>query len=162
MSEQQIIAEKPQRFSFADLTPEEMVARMFATTARLIEIVDQETAAIQNHRPQDIFELQAEKASLASSYAMGVQEISSRTAEIDRVPLEPLKTLKNAVAHLHKQLELNANALQAAASVSQGLIQAVAESMAERYNPTTGYGKNATMTKPSVPATGSIALDSRA
>lgn len=143
------------------LSPADMVARMHATTGRLTEVVDLETHVIKDRRPLDILDLQAEKTRLANEYALDVQKASKDPHLIDSAPARDVAGLKTAIGRLRERLAVNAEALQAASTVSQGVIRVIADAVAEKQAPTVGYGKDAALERPAGQAPAALSLDKR-
>ncbi len=155
---------EPRRIAAETLAPADLVDRVLALTAGLTEIVGRETALLRARAQNEVAALQPEKIRLANEYAMDVQAIRTRKELVDRAPAERVSRLKSTMIELDRALALNAEALDAAKSVSEGLIRMVADAMSERVAPALGYGRNAAPAarRASNPAgAGSLTLDSR-
>lgn len=155
---------EPRRIAAETLPPAELVDRVLALTTGLSAIVSRETELLRDRAQAEVAALQPEKIRLSNDYAMDVQAIRARKDLIDRAPAERVSRLKSAMIELDRALALNAEALLAAKSVSEGLIRMVAGAMSERAAPSLGYGRNAA--PPSRRATspagaGSLTLDAR-
>ncbi|ABS64163.1 hypothetical protein Plav_2554 [Parvibaculum lavamentivorans DS-1] len=155
---------EPRRIPAETLAPMDLVDRVIALTTSLTGIVARETELLRDRAQAEVAALQPEKIRIANDYAMDVQAIRARKELIDRAPAERVSRLKSAMAELDRVLALNAEALQAAKSVSESLIRMVADAMSERAAPSLGYGRNAAPAARSAsnPAgAGSLTLDSR-
>jgi hypothetical protein len=158
-------AERPvRRVAAENLAPAELVERVHGLTTGLTEIVNRETGFLRERAQAEVAALQPEKIRIANDYAMDVQAIRSRKDLIDRAPAERVSRLKAAMIELDRALAQNVEALVAAKSVSESLIQMVAKAMSERVAPALGYGRNAApaATRAGGPAsTASLTLDAR-
>lgn len=147
------------------LPPVELVDRLLALTSGLTDVIRKETELLRNRARAEIAELQPEKIRLANEYAMDVMAVRGHKNLLDRAPSERVSRLKAAMAELDSTLASNGEALNAAKSVSEGLIRMVASAMSERTAPSLGYGPNAASSarRSGGPAgAGSLTLDSRA
>ncbi|MBX3492006.1 MAG: hypothetical protein KF899_03545 [Parvibaculum sp.] len=146
------------------LTPADLVERMLELTAGLTDIVRRETGFLRDRARSEVAALQPEKIRIANDYAMDAEAIRRRKDLIDRAPAERVSKLKTAMIELDRALAENGEALNAARSVSEGLIRMVASAMNERAAPTLGYGRDAAPAarragNPAAPA--SLTLDAR-
>ena len=147
------------------LPPVELVDRLLGLTTNLTAIIRKETDCLRDRAQAEIAALQPEKTRIANDYAMDVMAVRGHRNLLDRAPSERVTRLKSAMSELDKALALNGEALNAAKSVSEGLIRMVANAMSERSTPSLGYGPNAaTSTRRTGASTGnsSLTLDSRA
>lgn len=147
------------------LPPIELVDRLLSLTSGLIAVIRKETELLRSRAQAEVAELQPEKVRLANDYAMDVMAVRGHRNLLDRAPAERVARLKAAMSELDGELALNGEALNAAKSVSEGLIRMVADAMSERSAPTLGYGPNASASarrSGGAPGSGSLTLDSRA
>lgn len=149
------------RQSAATLAPNEAVARLRTVTDRLIEIVDSETSQIARRQLESVEALQSEKTRWANEFAMDVIDLSKVPHLLDKAPAASVSDLKSAIQKLHDRLEINGQTLAAANSVSQRLVQMITRAATESRNPTTGYGKDATLGGQTGRKPSALSLDQR-
>lgn len=155
---------EPRRIAAETLPPAELVDRVLALTSSLTGIVQRETELLLERAQADVAALQADKIRVANDYAMDVQAIRLRKDLIDRAPAERVARLKTAMTGLDQALTRNGEALNAAKSVSEGLIRMVANAMSQTSAPLPGYGKNAAPAarqRSNPGSAGSLTLDER-
>ena len=124
-------------------------------------MIDLETQTIKDRRPLDVLGLHTEKTRLANEYSLDVYEVNKQPYLIDRAPATDVEHLKSAIGLLRERLEVNAEMLRTASSVSQGLIKVMADAAAERQAPKIGYGDNANFSAPRIQTPAALSLDER-
>ena len=117
--------------SFPTKTGVERIQSLIDLTAMLSDIMREENALLDAHRPSAIAPLQQRKAQLAAAYAQSIKEIAADRRAVsgaDESLLGKLRAItKDFEAHAQKQHTLLAAAQQA----SEGIVKAVAAEAAD-------------------------------
>ena len=121
------------------------IAGIIAVLNRLSEIVTQETALLQHRRPQALSETNAEKERLAATYARELREIKANPVLIKSASDAEKEALKSAMTAFQETMDEHARRLIVVKSVTESMVQAVAEEVHKRKNPVNGYGRNAAL-----------------
>lgn len=101
-------------------------------TASLIEIMTREIELLRNMQPQEIRDLQAEKADLARAYETCMTLVRSQPQLLSSAS-KPLKTqLKDLTAKFQSVLAENERALRAVKSVSERLLTVIVNAVSEK------------------------------
>lgn len=119
------------------MTPTETndtIASLVALTARLIDLMGREIELLRAMRPREIEGLQADKASLARSYAEMVHQLSADPARLKA--LEPVvrDELMRVTERFEAAVAENARALKSASEANARLVRAIVDA-AERQLP---------------------------
>ena len=112
------------------------IAGIIAVLNRLSEIVTQETA---------LSETNAEKERLAATYARELREIKANPSLIKSASDAEKEALKSAMTAFQEIMDEHARRLIVVKSVTESMVQAVAEEVHKRKNPVNGYGRNAAL-----------------
>ena len=128
-----------------DTGPGRRIAGILALLNRLSEIVSGETALLRHRRPQALSETNAEKERLAATYAQELREIKANPVLIKSASDAEKEALKTAMAAFQEIMDDHARRLIIAKSVTESMVQAVAEEVHKRKNPVNGYGRNAAL-----------------
>jgi flagellar biosynthesis/type III secretory pathway chaperone len=110
---------------------------------QLKNLLDEETAHIRTANLKDAIQLEAHKTQAAQNYMAALEKVSAQAVAIkDKVPSK-LEQLQKKNTELSRVLSLNLTVLATAKSVSEGIIQEVAEAVTRRERPAT-YGPRGT------------------
>lgn len=121
------------------------IAGIIAVLNRLSEIVTQETALLRHRRPQALSETNAEKERLAATYARELREIKANPSLIKSASDAEKEALKSAMTAFQEIMDEHARRLIVVKSVTESMVQAVAEEVHKRKNPVNGYCRNAAL-----------------
>ncbi|MCA6343601.1 flagellar basal body protein [Phenylobacterium sp.] len=121
----------------------ERISQMVALTERLTELIAAEALAFESHRPQDAASLVEETSRLANIYRYESARIRSNPDLIASAPTEERTRLVRATEAFDAVLARQGRALEAARTVTEGLVQAIANEIAAQRSPGVGYGPDA-------------------
>jgi hypothetical protein len=121
----------------------ERISQMIALTERLTELIAAEALAFESHRPQDAASLVEETSRLANIYRHESARIRSNPDLIASAPTEERTRLVRATEAFDAVLARQGRALEAARTVTEGLVQAIANEIAAQRSPGVGYGPDA-------------------
>ena len=119
---------------------------LIAVTDRLAAFVEHDTMLLTGKRPADLATNENERAALTHLYTKAMAEFRNKQT-IAALPAPLQKRLKQATERLHKALGDQARLLTRFRHVTEGLVKAIAETVAAR-NTTGVYGKAGQLVKP--------------
>jgi len=124
-------------------TPADRAEGLIRLTARLTELLDQETACFEARKPHEAVGLQAEKTRLATIYRTETRLAGQDPARLSGLA-DALKTrLRENTARFEAALARNGAAVDALKSLTEGLVKALADEAARQAQSKAGYGPNA-------------------
>lgn len=136
------------------------VRELLALTRRLLDIMTRETEIITGRRPSEFGPLAEEKGRIAAHYTRELTAARKAPATLEGADPKLLDELRAATKTLQEAIEQQTRLLARLRRVSEGLVKAIADEVAERRRPTLGYGPSASREKgANQPA---IAIDSLA
>ncbi len=124
-------------------TPGERVHQLIDLTERLTELIAAEAQAFESHRPQDAAALVEETSRLANIYRHESARVRSNPDLISHASLEDRSRLMRATEAFDAVLARQGRALEAAKTVTEGLVQAIANEVASQRSRGVGYGPGA-------------------
>ncbi|MCA3721131.1 flagellar basal body protein [Phenylobacterium sp.] len=124
-------------------TPGERVHQLIDLTERLTELIAAEAQAFESHRPQDAAALVEETSRLANIYRHESARVRSNPDLISHASLEDRTRLMRATEAFDAVLARQGRALEAAKTVTEGLVQAIANEVASQRSRGVGYGPGA-------------------
>ncbi|MFM8753207.1 MAG: flagellar basal body protein, partial [Phenylobacterium sp.] len=124
-------------------TPGERVHQLIDLTERLTELIAAEAQAFESHRPQDAAALVEETSRLANIYRHESARVRSNPDLISHASLEDRTRLMRATEAFDAVLARQGRALEAAKTVTEGLVQAIAKEVASQRSRGVGYGPGA-------------------
>jgi hypothetical protein len=146
-------------------SPADRVAQLITLTERLTELVAAQALAFEQHRPLEAAGLVEETSRLANLYRHESARVRADPSLIAAAPLADRARLTRATEAFDAVLARQARALDAARTVTEGLVRAIAEEVAaqrQRGSAAT-YGPDAAPTrKRTAEATKAITLNRRA
>jgi hypothetical protein len=122
---------------------------LIALTARLATLIEQDVTILQGARPAALSQNEADRAQLTAHYAKAMAAFKPK-AGVAALALPVAQRLKAATERLHKALKEQTRLLARFRHVTEGLVKAVAESVAAR-EATGVYGKQGYAVKPPAP-----------
>lgn len=146
--------------AIAAQNPEDRVEQMIILTERLTELIAQQCLAFEQRRPHEAAALVEETSRLANLYRHESARVRANPALVAGAPLAQRTRLMRATEAFDAVLARQGRALEAAKTVTEGLVRAIAEEVASQRGQRTGYGPGATQT-PGAEAT-AITLNRRA
>lgn len=136
------------------------VEQLIVLTERLTELVALDAQAFEQRRPQDAGQNLEETSKLANIYRHESARVRANPGLVSGAPLEQRTRLIRATEAFDAVLARQGRALEAAKTVSEGLVRAIAEEVASQRQSGTGYGRGgAAAPQPSATA---ITLNKRA
>ena len=136
------------------------VDQLIALTERLTELIAQEAQAFEQHRPQDASAKLPEVSKLANIYRHESARVRETPSLIASASITQRTRLVRATEAFDAVLARQGRALEAAKTVTEGLVRAIAEEVADQRAGAAGYGPTALTTTPTMAT--SITLNKRA
>jgi hypothetical protein len=124
--------------SAADAT--DRVEQLIALTERLTERIAAELAAFEARRPQDAAAGQDETHKLANLYRHESMRVKADPSLLAGAPAELRRRLVRATETFDSVLARHSRALEAAKTITEGLVQTIAREVAAARAPAAGYG----------------------
>ena len=123
-------------------TPADRVDQLILLTDRLTTLVAAQAQAFESRRPQDAAPLIEETSRLANLYRKESAQIRARPELIAGAPMADRVRLTRATEAFDAVLARQARALEAAKTVTEGLVRAIAEEVAAQRHKGApdGYG----------------------
>lgn len=125
----------------------ERVVQLILLSESLADIIGQEVELLATRRPAALTEFEQEKTKLARAYANEMTNFRKDRSLTKDVPQGLLQDLKSSTARLRTNLDKQTNVLTGLRTVSEKMVQAIANEVAKTRNPNTAYGKNAVYSK---------------
>lgn len=139
--------------------PSEQVEQLILLTERLTNLIAEECQAFEARRPQDAAAQLAETSKLANMYRHESIRARRDAKIIAEAPLEQRMRLIRSTEAFDAVLARHGRALEAAKTVTEGLVKAIAEEVAAQRSGGPGYGPGAAPTPADATA---ITLNKRA
>lgn len=134
--------------ALAATDPNDRVDQLVILTERLTDLIAKEASAFENHRPQEAAQYVEETAKLANLYRHESARVRANIALISSADAALRQRLVRATEAFDSVLARQARALNAARTVTEGLVKAVAEEISNQRAPAAGYGAGARMNNP--------------
>ena len=119
---------------------------LVALTTKLAALIEGDIATLKAKRPALLAEGEADRATLLLQYGKAAAEFKT-PATLAALPLATKQRLKAAAERLHKAIKEQNRLLARFRHVSEGLIKAIAETVAAREAPSL-YAKSGAYAKP--------------
>jgi hypothetical protein len=119
------------------------VDQLIILVERLTELVAQQCQCFEQHRPADAARLMEETARLANLYRHETTRIRAEPALVQGAPAALRQRLARAAEAFDAVLHRHGRAVGAARTVTEGLVRAIAEEVANQREQRTGYGPTA-------------------
>ena len=119
---------------------QERARQMTTLTERLTERLTAELAAFEARRPQDVAATVAETQEMANLYRRESARMKADRALLAEVPDRDRSALATATRAFEAILTRHARAVEAARTVSEGIVKAIAAEVAEVRHRSAGYG----------------------
>lgn len=121
------------------------VEQLIVLTTRLTNLLERETALFQAHRSHEAAELGPEKMQLATLYRLESQKISQNPDLILNAPEGLRESLRQATIAFEEVLLKNGSAIEAARTISEGLVRTIADHVKKTRAAMSGYGANGSL-----------------
>ena len=135
------------------------VEQLITLTERLTELLGGETRAYEAHRPHEAAATTAETMRLANLYRHETLRVKKDRALVADAPEALRRRLVEATKTFEAVLARHAHAVQAALAITEGIVRAVAEEVAESKRSAAGYSHAGA---PAQPTSAPLALNKRA
>ena len=132
--------------ALAAVDADDRVTQLILLTERLTDLIAKEAQAFESRRPHEAAQYVEETAKLANLYRHESMRVKANIALVEAARLELRQRLIRATEALDAVLARQARAVNAARVVTEGLVRAVAEEIAnQRAAPAATYGAGAMM-----------------
>jgi len=127
--------------AIAAVDADDRVHQLTLLTERLTDLIAKEAQAFETHRPHEAAQYVEETAKLANVYRHESMRVRANVALVEAARPELRQRLLRATEAFDAVLARQARAVNAAKTVTEGLIHAVAQEIAnQRAAPATTYG----------------------
>ena len=120
--------------------PNDRVAKLILLTERLTELVALEAAAFEQRRPHDAARHVDETSRLANLYRHESARVRAEPKLVESAPVSQRIALMRATEAFDAVLARQGRALEAARTITEGLVRASADEVAVQHNERSGYG----------------------
>ncbi|WP_296598089.1 flagellar basal body protein [Phenylobacterium sp.] len=118
------------------------VEQLVILTERLTELVANQAQAFEQGRPQDAAAILEETSRLANLYRHESVRVRSDQRLVEGAPLEARTRLVRATEAFDAVLARQGRAIEAARTVTEGLVKCIAEEVASQRSQASVYGAN--------------------
>ena len=132
--------------TIAAADPSDHVDQLLALTERLAALLIEQTRLFEARRPQDAAAITARAADLATLYRRESARVRSNPLILAGAPRTKRERLLEATRAFEVVLKRHGAAIYACKTVTEGLVRAVAQEVAQRRAPPAGYGPSALAT----------------
>ena len=139
---------------------EDRVEQLVILTERLTELIAGQAQAFEQRRPHEAAKLLEETSRLANLYRHESARVRADVTMIEAAPIEARARLVRATEAFDAVLARQGRALEAARTVTEGLVRCIAEEVATQRSQTSVYGAGG-LQSGGAPAT-AITLNKRA
>lgn len=138
-------------------SPAERAEALILLTARLTDLIEQETVLFEARRPLETQSFQDEKSKLATIYRREIAAVKQQPDRLESAPEAIKRQLKDETERFTTALEANGRAVETLRVLTEGIVRAVADEAARLKDQDSGYGPGTRRA-----ATPSIAVNQRA
>lgn len=128
------------------------VEQLITLTERLTERLDAEVGALETRKPHEPAPTDPDTARLANVYRHESAKIRAQPALLQSAPPARIKALRRATEAFEAAAARHAAALEAARTLTEGLVHAIASEVARQRTPAAGYGPGAKTRSPDASA----------
>jgi hypothetical protein len=145
--------------SLSASTPAERMEQLILLTERLTGLISEQLRAFEARRPQDAAANADETARLANLYRHESLKVKSDPSLLEGAPSDLYEKLVAATRAFDAVLARHGRAVEAAKTITEGLIRAIAEEVHKQRHAVASYGPKAMQApRPATP----VALNRRA
>ena len=123
---------------------EDRVEQLVILTERLTALIAEQAACFEQRRPQDAAAMLDEVSRLANLYRHESARVRADTSMVSSAPLAARNRLIRATEGFDAVLARQGRALEAAKTVTEGLVRAIAEEVANQRQQGVSYGAGGT------------------
>ncbi|ACG78348.1 flagellar basal-body protein FlbY [Phenylobacterium zucineum HLK1] len=129
--------------AIAAKNPEDRVEQLILLTERLTELVAEQAQAFEQRRPQDAAAKLEETSRLANLYRHESTRVRAEPGLVGGAPLALRTRLVRATEAFDAVLARQGRAIEAARTVTEGLVKAIADEVASQRSRGVSYGPTA-------------------
>lgn len=130
--------------ALAAANAEDRVAQLIILTERLTALIADEARAYDAHRPQDVAAKAEETHRLANLYRHESSRVRADPRLVSGAPPQQRQKLIQATEAFDAVLARHGRAVEAAKTVTEGLVKAIADEITSQRQQTASYGPGAT------------------
>ena len=119
------------------------VEQLIALTERLTERLGVELVLFEKRKPHETAETLPETANLANLYRREAAKVKAEPSLIAGAPAPMMKRLRTATEKFDAVLDRHTRVLEAAKTLTEGLVRAIATEIQRQRAPVSTYGANA-------------------
>jgi hypothetical protein len=138
------------------------VSQLIILVERLTELIAEQCRCFEQHRPTEAAALMEETGRLANIYRHECTRIRAEPALVLSAPVELRQRLTRSAEAFDAVLHRHGRAVGAARTITEGLVRAIAEEVANQREQLAGYGPTARPPASSATAATAITLNRRA
>jgi hypothetical protein len=138
------------------------VDQLIILTERLTDVVARQCQCFEQHRPQEAAALMEECGKLANLYRRESARVRGDPGLVMSAPSELRRRLMRATEAFDAVLARHGRAVDAARTVTEGLVRAIANEVANQREQLSGYGPTARPPASSAAAATAITLNRKA
>ncbi len=128
--------------AIAAADPADRVEQLTILTERLTELIAAQAQAFEQHRPQDAAALLEETSRLANLYRHESGRVRADPSLVEGAPPNARAALVRATEAFDAVLARQGRALEAARTVTEGLVRCIAEEVASQRAQSATYGES--------------------
>ena len=140
-------------------TPDQLAAALIRLTDRLTALLSRETELFESRRPLETEEFQGEKTRLATLYRREIASIKANPSRLENADPSFKQTLRQSTEKFTTALAANGQAVQTLSTLTEGVVKAVADEVANKRDNLAGYGPGAAANVRKNPDAPSIAVN---
>ena len=118
------------------------VEQLVILTERLTELIAKQALAFEQRRPQDAASMLEETSRLANLYRHESARVRADPRMVESAPLEARTRLVRATEGFDAVLARQGRAIEAARTVTEGLVKCIAEEVASQRSQASVYGSS--------------------
>ena len=123
--------------------PDDHIAQLVQLTERLTSLIAEETRAFEALKPHEAAPFVEETSKLANLYRLESHRLKENPAVVEGASLKARLALKQATEAFEAVLARHGRAIEAAKTVTEGLVKAIAEEIDSKRPKGGGYGPGA-------------------
>jgi len=120
--------------------PSDRARQLLTLTERLTQRLVEETAVLEAHRPQDLYDRLEETRNLSNLYRIESMRVKADPSLLKGISPREKQALFEATQAFHEQLARYDRAVNAAKTITEGIVAAIADDMNTRRAGNMTYG----------------------
>lgn len=135
-----------------------LIDALTQVTSRLVDVVLLENEILRTRRPRELAQHQEEKQRLTGAYEHHMAALRANPGLMKQASQPEIDALKTATRSFREALAEHRRLVQSAKSVTERMIQAISDQVAEQQRPVRGYNAKATVATPLAAARRPVSL----